>query len=491
MLIAIDPPPGQYRNGTILQSMGRWRDASLVRFYEGTTQPVGGWSAFSATLLPQKGRATHAWRSNAGAQWLAVGTADNLVVYDGNTTQSTITPAGLATGVEDAAILTGYGTGAYGRGAYGSDFSGSVRTTSATLWTLANFGEELIACADQDGRIFKWALDVANPAAVIANAPTGNQSVCVTQERFIFALGAGGNTRKVQWCDREDYDTWTALDTNEAGDFVLNTVGEIKCGIPLRGQTLILTDNDAHVAQYVGPDLVYEFEQAGQSCGIISKNAAEAVGNGVFWMGFGSFYAYQGGQVSELPCEVGDYVFGRMSRLLKTHITAFQVSEFSEVWWFYPSDGATENDSYVAYNYAQGTWQTGTLSRTTGIDRGVFYFPLMMGGDKTVYNHETGQVPAGFPVYAETGPIAIGTGDTTFTARRVHSDEATQGEVTLTFKTRRDPNGTESTAGPYAPANPIGVRFTGRQMKMRIDGVQGSNWRVGVQRVEVEPRGRR
>jgi len=491
MLIPIDLPPGQYRNGTILQSMGRWRDASLVRFYEGTTRPVGGWDAFSATLLPQKARAAHAWRSNAGAQWLAAGTADNLVVYSAETLQSDITPAALVEGRETAVQAAGYGAGAYGSGAYGADDTSTTRVLPATIWTLANFGEELIACADQDGRLFKWALDVASPAAVIANAPTGNEAVLVTQERFVFALGAGGNTRKVQWCDSEDYDTWTPSATNEAGDFVLNTVGEIKCGVALRGQTLILTDQDAHVAQYVGPQLVYEFEQAGTACGVISKNAATTFGTGAMWMGFGGFYAYQGGTVQEIPCEVSDYVFGRMSRLLQTHITSVQVSEFSEVWWFYPSTDATENDSYVAYNYAQGTWQTGTLPRTTGVDRGVFFYPLMMGADKTVYNHEKGVVPAGFPVYAESGPIALGTGETTFTARRVHSDEATQGGVTLTFKTRRDPNGTESTAGPYTPANPIGVRFTGRQMKMRVDGIQGSDWRVGVQRVEVAPRGRR
>ena len=490
MLIAIDLPPGQYRNGTILQSMGRWRDASLVRFYEGTVRPIGGWAAFSSAAVTQKGRKAHAWRANNGDKWLAVAGADELFVYDKNSDQTDITPAGLAAGREVAAIANGYGAGAYGRGLYGAD-SDTTRVIPATLWTLANFGEELLACSDVDGKIYNWALDTAVNATVIANAPTGNAGISVTQERFVFALGAGGNTRKVQWCDREDYDTWTPTATNEAGSFVLNTVGEIKCAVPMRGQTLILTDNDAHVASYVGPQLVYEFEQAGQSCGVISRNAAQGVGSAVYWMGFGSFYAYQGGQVAEMPCDVSDYVFGRMSRLLQTHISAVQVSEFSEIWWFYPSAGAAENDSYVSLNYVQGTWQTGTLSRTAGVDRGVYYYPIMVGGDLSVYNHEFGQVPAGFSVYAETGPISIGAGETTFTARRVHSDEATQGGVTLTFKTKRHPNGTESTAGPYTPANPIGVRFTGRQMVMRIDGDEGEDWRVGVQRVDVEPRGRR
>ena len=491
MFIPIDLPPGQYRNGTALQSMGRWRDASLVRFYEGATRPVGGWEAYTGTLLPQKARAAHAWRSNAGAQWLATGSADKLIALDGERSQIDITPAALVEGKEDALWATGYGSGPYGRTAYGSDYTDTTKVLPASIWTLANWGEELVACADQDGRIVNWQLDTAAVATVIANAPTDNAAICVTQERFLFALGAAGNTRLVQWCDREDYDTWTPTATNEAGDFVLNTVGEIKCGIPLRGQTLILTDEDAHVANYVGPQLVYEFEKAGTSCGVISKNAAQAVGTGCLWMGFGSFWSYQGGQVSELPCEVSDYVFGRMSRLLQTHICTVQIAEFSEIWWFYPSTDATENDSYVCFNYAQGTWQTGNLARTTGVDRGVFFYPLMFGGDKTIYQHEKGTVPAGNDVFAESGPIALGSGETTFQARRVYTDEATQGGVTFTFKTRRHPNDTQSTHGPYTPANPMAVRFTGRQFTMRIDGDVGEDWRVGVQRVEGEPRGRR
>jgi len=493
MLIPIDLPPGQYRNGTILQSMGRWRDASLVRFYQGTVRPVGGWQAFSSDNTTEKPRKVHAWRTNSGGQWLAVSAANELFVYDQNGTQLDITPAALsgASGFENAALANGYGGGNYGGGAYGSDSTTASRVLPATIWSLANFGQELLACSDDDGRIFKWALDTAAPAVLVANAPTGNTGIAVTQERFVLALGAGGDTRKVQWCDREDYDTWTPLATNEAGDFVLNTVGEIKCAIPLRGQTLILTDNDAHVASFVGAPLVYEFEQAGQSCGVISKNAAEAVGNAVYWMGLGGFYAYQGGQVAELPCEVSDYVFSDISSFYRSHISAVQISEFSEIWWFYPSGSATENDRYVTLNYAQGTWQTGTLSRTAGVDRGVFLYPVMTGADLVVYNHEKSTVPAGFPVYAETGPISLGAGETTFTARRVYTDEDTQGGVKLTFKTKRHPNGPETVSPPYTPENPTGVRFTGRQIVMRVEGNEGEDWRVGVQRIEGEPRGRR
>ena len=56
-------------------------------------------------------------------------------------------------------------------------------------------------------------------------------------------------------------------------------------GIRTRGQTLIITDVDAHTARYLGPPYVYGFERVGTSCGAISAKAAADIDMGVFWMG--------------------------------------------------------------------------------------------------------------------------------------------------------------------------------------------------------------
>jgi len=39
--------------------------------------------------------------------------------------------------------------------------------------------------------------------------------------------------------------------------------------------------------------------------------------------------------------------------------------------------------------------------------------------------------------------------------------------------------------------NPVSTRFTGRQIRMRIEGNGNSNWRVGVMRLEAKAGGRR
>ncbi len=70
-------------------------------------------------------------------------------------------------------------------------------------------------------------------------------------------------------------------------------------------------------------------------------------------------------------------------------------------------------------------------------------------------------------------------------------DERTQGQVQAKFKTRFYPNDTETTHGAYALANPTSVRFSGRQIRIRLEGTGNDNWRAGVMRVEARPGGTR
>jgi hypothetical protein len=145
----------------------------------------------------------------------------------------------------------------------------------------------------------------------------------------------------------------------------------------------------------------------------------------------------------------------------------------------------------VAYDYKENHWLLGKLSRTCGVDRGVFRTPIYADDGGDVYDHETGFNYGGAEVYAESGPASIGNGDRLVNVHKLIPDEATQGEVTVTFKTRLYPNSPESTFGPYTMANPTSVRFTGRQARMRVTGNTLSAWRFGVPRVDVTEAGRR
>jgi hypothetical protein len=111
--------------------------------------------------------------------------------------------------------------------------------------------------------------------------------------------------------------------------------------------------------------------------------------------------------------------------------------------------------------------------------------------NSAVYRHETGFGHESASVFLESGPIDFADGDTVARVTEVIPEEDTQGEVSLKFKTKFYPNDTETTHGPYNPANPMSVRFTGRQVKLRIDGGEGNNWRFGDLRMRASGGGRR
>ena len=491
-LVELTPPPGFRNHGTDLESEGRWRDGSLVRWHEGSLRPVGGWAArVSAAPYAAAARGMIAWQDNSLDRWLAAGTYNKLYVTTAGGTTSDITPVGLTAGTEDAEVNTGYGGGFYGLGFYGQARPDTGNFAEAATWSMDTWGQYLIACSSADGKLYEWQLNTGTPAAAITNAPTGCLGVVVSEDRFIFALGAGGDPRTVAWCDFEDNTIWTAASTNQAGDLTLQSTGQIMQGIRAHGQTLVLTDQDAHRFVYIGAPYVHQVERVGTSCGAVSRKAAASTAAGVFWMGQKGFYRYDGSTVAEVPCEVWDHVFGDRNTAQISKIWAVSNGQNGEVWWFYPSEGATECDRYVAYDYHDGHWLIGTLGRTSGVDRGVFRTPIWASAAGQIYNHETGFNYDASPVYAETGPFKIGAGDNMAVVTRLIPDEVTLGQVDATFKTRLYPTATEGTHGPYTLGNQTSVRFQGKQVRMRVVANTGADWRVGKFRFDVTQGGKR
>lgn len=121
----------------------------------------------------------------------------------------------------------------------------------------------------------------------------------------------------------------------------------------------------------------------------------------------------------------------------------------------------------------------------------------------TLYFHEDGytdELP-GRPVrdaFVETAPFEIGQGDVRTEVRRMYQDTGRQDDldpvsnsnaVQVEFETREAPEAPKETHGPYAFDNARGytdIRFSGRQVVMRLRQVKNELWRVGVNRLEIE-----
>ena len=419
----------------------------------------------------------------------------------------------------------------------------------ATTWSLDNWGEDLIACSSDDGKIMYWDPSAANPlgtkAAALTNAPTSCIGALVTAERHLMALGAGGNRRKVQWCSQEANTTWSPTSTNTAGDFELETSGTIMQGKRVGPDILVVTDTDAHIINYVGPPYVYGRKKVGDSCGAMSRQSIATYESMACWMGVGSFFVYDGGRVKEIRCDVSEYVFNDINMVHRSLVHAVVNIEYSEIWFYYPSGDANEIDRYVIWNFTENWWSIGQLARTCGHDAGLFPNPLSVGVTSTatpgaptypdgggwIYTHEikrTGNSarqsgttePATTAavstsdrelsyggaatsdtahVWAESGPLEVGQGENIghVMSLLTDSDAGTYG-VRFQVKSRFTPEGDETASSIYHldTANEsydrrVDVRESGRQIALKIESPWDQDWTLGNTRAEVIPGGKR
>lgn len=481
MLVPYEIPAGVYRNGTAYQSQGRFYDADLWRWPDNTSRPIGGWRT-KADGVEGRVRAIFTWRANDNQSWAGLGSNEGLFVMNRPGAISDITPTTFTPSSADATTGGGYGRGKYGRGRYGTPRPDVLNTIPVKVWSLDNWGEYLVACYGED--IYEWQLNTATPAAVIVNSPTA-EAILVTEQRSMMAIGSDGDPRAVDWSDLEDNTDWTPTATNQAGGKRLQTTGALRCGRRIRGGQLIFSDTDVHLATYVGLPTVYRFERLATDCGTVSKGSPVCVDDRAWWMGPNNFWTYDG-FVKPLLCDVQDYVFSDINSGQVSKVSGMHISEYGEIWWFYPSAASVENNRYVFYNYRLGHWGIGALVRLCGTSRGEFQYPLMVNADGRVYEHEVGQQRDGRQPYSQSGALEIGEGDRLMDVSAIIPDENNLGDVLVSFVNGDYPMSENVVVAAVPAAEKTDVRFQARRVGVKMTAAADRDFRVGKFRFDAK-----
>jgi hypothetical protein len=495
-------PPGLFKNATSYAGRGRWVDGNLVRYREGSVRPVGGWATRQALGVDiasviadaslEAVRDVFAWRDNDQTQNFVLGS--NLALYY-MTAGGTVTDVAHAdydanNSSKDAVIPFGYGYGPYGTSPYGVAVNSEGQDAQPPdRWYFANFGEILLTGARNNGALYE--LDTSAPdLTAVANAPTDLQDILVTEQRQVFAIGGGGQSRRVQTSDAEDRTDWTPSISNQSIDRTLSGTGRLLSVVNILKQVLILGENDVHAARYIGPPYVYSIEQIGEQCGPLCAQAISSTDRLAFWWGDRKFWMYDG-TVQTIACDVIDFLYKDLSEPQISKISSFTNTAFSEIWWLYQSlSSATgEVDSYVVYNYVTLAWQTGRIDRTAGVDQGVLANVTMTSSAGLVINHELADVlPTEGDIFIRSGPIDIAEGAANIAIGDVFPDTDGVGGLSISFIGKAMPDEPEFTYGPYAYANPINTRAFGRELSLRVD-FTGASAEWGNCRIDVKDMG--
>jgi hypothetical protein len=426
---------------------------------------------------------------------------------------------------------TGWGAGTWGSSTWGSSVALS-ETGQLRLWSHDAFGEDLIF-NPRAGGIYYWdeSSGTDNRAVAIntlsgANlAPTkGLQTIVSDIDRHVIVLGADpivGSSRSgsidpllIAFSDQESVTNWEPTATNTAGSLRLSSGSQIVGGLRSRQEILIWTDTSLYSMQFIGAPFTFGLNLVNENVGLISPNGMINAPDGVYWMARDGFYTYSG-SVKRLVCSVLNYVLDDINTTQSFKTLAFTNREFNEVGWFYCSSSSEEIDRYVTYNYLEGAWSIGNLSRTAWIDDGVFEKPRATGkdsdGDGYVYIHESTDDDDGSPmdnVFIESGDIDIEEGNQLGFVSRIIPDvkffgtAPTDGQINFVLKTRNFPGEsltTNSTNNITSTTQQAFTRARGRQLVLRVesddDAATGSRtgfkWRLGANRIDIRTDGRR
>lgn len=422
-------------------------------------------------------------------------------------------------GTQTAAAALGWGAGGWGDDTWGTPRS----TTSSSVvlensqWSLALWGEDLIALV-RNGALYYWDTSTGTGSRAVLVSSLGGASAVPAESRIAIVsfpdrhLVCGGTTplggsdidpMLVRWSDQEDFKNWTPSATNTAGDQRLEVGTKIVGMISTRDETFISTDEAVYGMNFVGPPFTFSFRLVGTNCGAIGKNTLMNVDGDVYWMGKTNFFLYNG-TVNEIPCSVRYFVFDRMQKDFADKNFAAHNKEFNEVTWFYVSTANTaasdpEPDSYVTYNYEDGSWSVGVLDRTCWFDSfGFRKRPFAFSPDGELYEHETGTDADGsaLTAYIETSPLEIsGAGDSLMLVDKIIPDATIAGNLDVTVETKKYPNSTAVTKGPFTisqNSTKVSMRARGRQMSVKLESNDvGDSWSLGDFRVNARQDGLR
>jgi len=413
----------------------------------------------------------------------------------------------------------------------------SVTTPGAQIrtWSHDNFGEDLIINPRDDG-LFYWdkTTGLGNRAVELSatstfsgetSVPTIAKQVLVSdQDRHVIVFGCDGlgatptatqgdgvqDPLLVRFSSQENPVDFFPTTTNTAGDLRLGGGSTFVQAVETKEQILVFTNKTLHAMRFIGPPFTFGIKELSKNITIMSPASAIAVDDSVYWMGVDTFYLYNG-QTQQLPCTVKDKVFLDLNVEERNKVHVGANTEFSEIWWFYPSASSTEIDKYVIYNYLENIWYFGTLVRQAWLDRGIRSLPIATGG-QYLFNHETGFDDDGsaMTAFVESAPMALSGAERFSSINRIVPDISFAGstsinpQVDFTIKARTHSGSgftqtDDSNTSQRTSTNPVevyteklDVRVRGRTFAMRVEATEvGTAFKLGSPQVNIVQDGRR
>jgi hypothetical protein len=234
-----------------------------------------------------------------------------------------------------------------------------------------------------------------------------------------------------------------------------------------------------YVTRYSGLPYIYNYVELADESTPWSPASITTTSSYMVWMSASGAFSFDGTTVMPVACLIRPWITDDHDAAnVREQAFMVHVGDFSEVWWFFPQNGQLYNTRCIIYNYKEGWWSQGQMSRSAGITSSYTAQPIMADGVEA-FQHELGPVyvNAALP-WAETFDLNLTSGAKLTTVKQLLPDlKGDMLNVQFQFFTRASrslpgaPYGLWT--GPYflRPDGYLDVRVTGRAIRMRIEAI--------------------
>lgn len=368
--------PGIQRDGTKFKAR-KWIDGQWVRFYMGDARKMGGYSQ------------VHNGHTTPARGMIIVPNSPNFNVYTGfyNTLEYfPIDSAGNYVGPVFDRTPVLFNSNLNNEWQFDIMFSGN--SNSSIL--IAYAGQNLNSIDNNVASPIYYGNSLANTPLI----PTGisTSGGIVVLHPYLFIYDSDG---LVKWTAAND--PTTILSTARV------TSSKIIYGSPTRGGNSspagLLWSLDSLIrVTFTGPNPAdFTFDSVTNESSILSNKCVVQYDDTYFWAATDRFLLYNG-VVQELPNETSlSFFFKNLNYSQRQKVWATKISQWGEIWWFFPTGTSTECNHAVIYNVRERSWYDTAINRCIGDFDQTFQFPVWADnipdpnlGTYAIWIHEIG-----------------------------------------------------------------------------------------------------
>lgn len=309
----------------------------------------------------------------------------------------TLVQGQIAAGHCTFSVGFGYGGGPYSAGSYGTGKTFTSGYALPRIWSIDRYGDGVVLTPGNQGALYEWDGDANVAPTIILNSPTAI-NYCFVSNNQVITFGANSKPNRIATSDSLDNTNWTPGPTSTAFIGDIQGAGRLIAHSFIKDQVVMFTETAVYTMQYIGLPVIWLVQELTIADGIMSPKSVIQSNDAVMWFGHKDLWIYNGSILSQIPNNTLKHWLYDNINMGKYYLSfARKVVGFREFWIHFPVGGSTEPDSYIIWNYEEGHFTNGTLTRTAAeISQNSLPTQWLANGScsgspsSTIYRHEIG-----------------------------------------------------------------------------------------------------